>query len=250
MAGHSKFKNIMHRKGAQDAKRAKLFTKIVREVTVAAKEAGADPDHNPRLRMAIQSAKEANIPKDRLQQAIQKAVNPAEGENYEEIRYEGYGPGNTALIVEALTDNRNRTASDVRSTFTKHGGQMGESGSVGYLFKKVGMIVYPESTASSDAIFEATVEAGGDDCLLEDGLHEIICAPESFHQVRAKLEEKFGSPESASITWKPNSTQMLTVENGEKLLKLLDALEDCDDVQNVIGNFELPEELMQKLKNG
>lgn len=246
MAGHSQFKNIMHRKGAQDAKRAKLFTKILRNISVAAKEGGADPEHNSKLRLAINAAKEANIPKDRVTQAIQKATNPNEADNFEEVRYEGYGPGQTALIVEALTDNRNRTASDVRSSFSKHGGNLGETGSVNFMFKRVGVIVYPDSVANNDEIFEATVEVGGDDCLNEDGLYEIICMPEGFNEVRAKLEEKFGAPNSAEVTWKPNSTQMLSVEDGEKLLKLLDALEDCDDVQNVIGNFELPPELLEK----
>lgn len=250
MAGHSKFKNIMHRKGAQDAKRAKQFTKILREVTVAAKEGGSDAEHNPRLRVAMVAARDANLPKDRIMAAIQKATSSTDGENYEEIRYEGYAPGNIALIVEALTDNRNRTASDVRSSFTKFGGHLGETGSVGFMFKRIGSITYPAAAASSDAIFEATVEAGGDDCVSEDGVHEIICAPESLNQVRESLEKKFGTPENASITWKPNSTQMLSMEDGEKLMKLLDALEDCDDVQNVIGNFELPPELLQKLKNG
>lgn len=250
MAGHSKFKNIMHRKGAQDIRRAKLFTKILREVSVAAKEAGADPDHNPRLRLAIVTARDANIPKDRVNQAIVKATTTSEADNFEELRYEGYAPGNIALIVEALTDNRNRTASDVRSAFTKFGGHMGETGSVGFLFKKLGAITYPESVAGSDAIFEATVEAGGDDCILEDGNHEIYCAPESFHEVKKNLEDKFGPPQSAGIIWKPNSVHMLSVEDGEKLLKLLDALEDCEDVQNVTGNFDLPADLLQKLKNG
>lgn len=247
MAGHSQFKNIMHRKGAQDAKRAKLFTKILREVMVAAK-IGPDPDHNPRLRSAIAAAREANIPKDRITAAITKATSAGGGDNFEEIRYEGYGPGSIALIVEALTDNRNRTASEVRSAFTKFGGQLGETGSVSYMFKRIGLITYPITTGSADKFLEATIEANGNDCVSEE-MHEIICEPELLQEVRTTLEKQFGEPTSAIITWKPNSVQGISEADGEKLLKLLDALDDCDDVQNVIGNFVLPESLLNKLKN-
>ncbi|MDF3048029.1 MAG: hypothetical protein K0R73_1147 [Candidatus Midichloriaceae bacterium] len=246
MAGHSQFKNIMHRKGAQDAKRAKMFTKLLREVMVAAK-LGPDPDSNSRLRTAIYAARAANVPKDRITAAVNKASNPAEGDNFEEIRYEGYGTGGVAIIVEALTDNRNRTASEVRSSFTKYGGNLGESGSVSFMFARVGAIAYPASAGSADAIFEAAIEAGADDCQSDEYQHQIYCEPDQLNNVREFLESKFGMPESANLTWKPNTLQMLSVEEGEKLLKMLDALEDCDDVQNVIGNFQLPDELLQKI---
>lgn len=247
MAGHSQFKNIMHRKGAQDAKRAKLFTKILREVMVAAK-IGPDPDHNPRLRSAMAAAREANLPKDRISAAITKATSACGGENFEEMRYEGYGPGSIALIVEALTDNRNRTASEVRSAFSKFGGQLGETGSVSYMFKRVGLITYPLHTGSPDKFLEATIEANGNDCVSEE-MHEIICEPELLQEVRENLEQQFGEPTSATITWKPNSVQVVSDNDGERLLKLLDALDDCDDVQNVVGNFALPDTLLSKLKS-
>jgi YebC/PmpR family DNA-binding regulatory protein len=250
MAGHSQFKNIMHRKGAQDAKRAKLFTKILREVSVAAKIGGAEPENNPRLRSAIIAARDANMPKDKVQNAITKATSAHDTDNYEEMRYEGYGPASTAIIVEALTDNRNRTASEVRSAFTKHGGNLGETGSVAFMFKKIGLITYPESAGNFDTFFEATIEAGGDDCILSNGSFEIICEPDAVNSVREILEKKFDQPQSAGITWRPHETKIVSVEEGEKLLKFLDALEDCEDVQNIIGNFEFPEELINKLKHG
>jgi YebC/PmpR family DNA-binding regulatory protein len=246
MAGHSQFKNIMHRKGAQDAKRAKMFTKLLREVMVAAKF-GDDPESNPRLRTAMYAARSANVPKDRIAGAVNKASNPAEGENFEEIRYEGYGTAGVAIIVEALTDNRNRTASEVRSSFTKYGGNLGESGSVSFMFTKVGSIVYPASAGSTDAFFEATIESGANDCQSDEYQHEVYCNPDDLNSVRDFFEAKFGTPEAANLTWKPNTLQMLNVEEGERLLKMLDALEDCDDVQNVIGNFQLPDELLHKL---
>ncbi|MCE2992703.1 MAG: YebC/PmpR family DNA-binding transcriptional regulator [Alphaproteobacteria bacterium] len=248
MAGHSQFKNIMHRKGAQDAKRAKLFTKVLREVTVAAK-INADVEHNPRLRNAIQAARIINTPKDRIENAINKASKPLEGGDFDEIRYEGYGPGGVALIVEALTDNRNRTASEVRSAFTKFGGQMGETGSVSFMFKRVGVILYPIDAGSPETFLEATIEGNGSDCLSKDGYHEIICEPELLNEVRQFLEEKFGIAESCSLTWKPTTITMLSDTDGEKLLKMLDAFDNCDDVQNVIGNFELSEKLMKQLAN-
>jgi YebC/PmpR family DNA-binding regulatory protein len=248
MAGHSQFKNIMHRKGAQDAKRAKIFTKLIKEILVAAK-AGADPEHNSRLRTAINMARIANVPKDKIANAISRASNPGEKENFEEIRYEAYGPGNVALIIEALTDNRNRTASEVRSALTKCGGHLGESGSVGYLFKREGVIVYPQSVASNEQIFEAAIEANADDCQSQDETHKITCSQENFHVVSDALRKKFGDAEFASVVWTPISTQVVSVEDGEKLLKLFDALEDCDDVQNWGGNYELPESLNSKLKN-
>ena len=248
MAGHSQFKNIMHRKGAQDAKRAKLFTKMLREVTVAAK-INTDIEHNPRLRNAIQAARTMNIPKDKIENAINKASKPLEGGDFDEIRYEGYGPGGVALIVEALTDNRNRTASEVRSAFTKFGGQMGETGSVSFMFKRVGVILYPITAGEPEAFLEATIEGNGSDCLSKDGYHEIICEPELLNEVRQYLENKFGIAENATLTWKPNTITLLADLEGEKLLKMLDAFDNCDDVQNVIGNFELSETLMKKLAN-
>lgn len=247
MAGHSKFKNIMHRKGAQDAKRAKLFTKLIREIGVAAKLGGGEAENNPRLRSALIAAREANLPKDRIQNAIAKATSSQDTDNYEEMRYEGYAPGGTAIIVEALTDNRNRTASEVRAAFSKHGGNLGETGSVSFMFTRMGVISFPAERGDADTFFEATIEAGGDDCIADDDVYEILCAPESLHQVREVLEKKFDQPKSAEIAWRPNNTQMVSVEEGEKLLKLLDALDDCDDVQKVIGNFEFPEELLKKL---
>lgn len=248
MAGHSKYKNIMHRKNAQDAKRAKLFTKIIREVTVAAKS-NPDPEHNPRLRTALIAARGANIPKDRINAAITSSSN-SDNSNFEEIRYEGYGAGGVAIIVEALTDNRNRTASEVRAAFTKFGGQLGETGSVSFMFKRIGLIVYPSSVASPDALLEATIEGGGDDCQSNEEIHEIITNPDSLAEVRDFLESRFGAPEVAEITWKPVNSQAIKDEDAEKLLKMIDVLEDLDDVQKVIGNFEFSEAFLSKVSNG
>lgn len=246
MAGHSQFKNIMHRKGAQDAKRAKIFTKILREVLVSAKS-GGDPDHNPRLRSALIAARNANVPKDKIAAAITKATSPGDNENFEEIRYEGYGPGTVAIIVEALTDNRNRTASEVRSSFSKYGGNLGEAGSVNFMFRRVGMIVYPAAAGTPDEFLEATIEAGGNDCQSDENTHEVTCDPDMLAEVRDYFEKKYGTSESATLTWIPNTMQAVSVEQGETLLKMIDMLEDCDDVQNVIGNFQLPDELLEKL---
>lgn len=246
MAGHSQFKNIMHRKGAQDKKRSKIFTKLLREVTVSAK-AGVDPEYNARLRTAIIACRNANVPKDKISGAVDKASNPAENSNFEDMRYEGYAPGGIALIVEALTDNRNRTASEVRAAFAKFGGQLGETGSVSFMFKRVGAISYPVLAANFDEMFEAVIEAGGDDCLSDEESHEIICEPDSLNEVREVLEKKFGTPESAALTWKPVTIQKVSDEDGEKIVKLLDALDECDDVQNVVGNFELSEGLLAKM---
>ena len=247
MAGHSQFKNIMHRKGAQDAKRAKMFTKVLREIFVAAK-VNPDADFNPRLRLAINAAKAVNLPKDKVLNAISKAAsNSQESDNFEEVRYEGYGAAGVAIIVEALTDNRNRTASEVRSSFTKFGGNLGESGSVSFMFKRMGMVYYPLASISFDKMFEATIEAGANDCQEVDGFYEISFEPEDLHKGKDYLEDKYGPPESASLIWKPNSLQKISLEDGEKLLKMLDALEDCDDVQSVTGNFELPDELLSKI---
>ncbi len=237
MAGHSQFKNIMHRKGAQDAKRAKLFTKLLREVFVAAK-AGPDPAYNPRLRAAINAAKVVNIPKDRIQNAMDKAINPANAESFEEIRYEGYGPNGIAVIVEALTDSRNRTAAEVRSLFTKYGGSLGETGSVNFLFNRIGLIVYPKTVATEEQMFESALEVGASDCATYDECHEIICEPESFGAVRDGLEAKYGPADSSQLTWKPLTLTILDAEGMEKIQKLIDALEDSDDVQTVISNCE------------
>ncbi len=237
MAGHSQFKNIMHRKGAQDAKRAKLFTKLLKEVFVAAK-IGPDPAYNPRLRAAINAAKVVNVPKDKIQNAMDKAINPANAENFEEIRYEGYGPNGIAIIVEALTDSRNRTASEVRSIFTKNGGSLGETGSVNFLFNRIGLIVYPKTVATEEQMFEAALEVGASDCATYEEHHEIICEPESFGSVRDELEKKYGTADSSQLTWRPLTQTELDAEGKEKIQKLIDALEDSDDVQTVISNCE------------
>lgn len=249
MAGHSKFKNIMHRKGAQDKKRAKMFTKLVKEIYVAAKSGLPDANSNPRLRAAINAARAANMPKDRIENAISKATNPGEADNFEEIRYEGYGPGGVAIIVEALTDNRNRTASDVRAAFTKHNGTLGETGSVSFMFSRVGIITYPANKGSAEVFLDAAIEFGANDSISDEETHEIICDPENFNDVRESFEQKFGAYLSAEITWKPNDTVMLNEENAEKIIKLVDVLEDNDDVQSVVGNFEFSEVTLNKLKN-
>jgi YebC/PmpR family DNA-binding regulatory protein len=239
MAGHSQFKNIMHRKGAQDAKRAKIFTKVLREITVSAK-INPDASHNPRLRSAIQNAKALNIPKDKVQNAINKATSAANTEHFEEMRYEGFAPGNIGLIVEALTDNRNRTASEVRSSFTKYGGNLGETGSVNYMFTRIGLILLPKKVFDFESVFEAAINANASDCIDSDDHFEIITEPEMLHEVTIDLEKQFGEIESAQITWKPNLYQEVDLETAKSLMKLIDALEDCDDVQNVIGNYKLP----------
>ncbi|MBN8827795.1 MAG: YebC/PmpR family DNA-binding transcriptional regulator [Sphingobacteriia bacterium] len=246
MAGHSQFKNIMHRKGAQDKKRAKLFTKIIREIITASK-INTDPNFNPKLRKAIDSAKEVNMPKDKIENAIKRGSSSGAGDNYEDMRYEGYGPGGIAIIVEALTDNRNRTASEVRAAFTKSGGQMGETGSVSYMFDRIGLIVYPISKASNDDMLEAAVEAGADDCISDDENHEIITSVENFYSVKEAVKAKFGEPENAEIIWRPQTLNKVEGENAEKLLKLIDTLEDNDDVQNVYGNYEFNSEFMAKI---
>ena len=246
MAGHSKFKNIMHRKGAQDAKRAKVFAKLAREIEVAARSS-PDPDQNPRLRTAIAAARGQNMPNDRIKRAIDKASGGGEADNYEEVRYEGYGPGGVAVIVEALTDNRNRTASEVRAAFSKHGGNMGETNSVSFMFDQVGEVVYPADTASADDMFEAALEAGASDVASSSETHEIICAPEDFGQVVETLTEKFGQPESAGLTWKPQTTVDLNADSARTVLKLIDVLDESDDVQRVATNFEVSDEVMAEL---
>ena len=246
MAGHSQFKNIMHRKGRVDAMRAKIFSKLAREVTVAAKLGMPDPDHNPRLRAAIIAAKAQSMPKDNIQRAIDKAIGGG-GENIEEVRYEGYGPGGVALIVEAQTGNRNRTGSDIRAAFSKYGGALGEPNSVTFMFNRVGVIGYPKSKGSADAMLDLAIEAGADEVVSGDEMHEFITSIESFGEVRDALEAKLGTPESSKIEWRPQSTTPVSDDAGETLVKLLDTLDEHDDVQNIYGNYELSDSLMAKL---
>ncbi len=246
MAGHSKFKNIQFRKGAQDKKRAKLFSRLAKEITVAAKMGMPDPDANPRLRTAIQAARAQNMPKDNIERAIKKSQD-AGGENYEEVRYEGFGAGGVGVIVESLTDNRNRTASEIRATFSKHGGNLGETGSVSFMFNRVGAIEFDADAASADDMFEAAIEAGADDCESTEDGHELICGAESLHDVARALEDRFGEPRAAKIIWKPQSTVELDDEKGETLLRMLDVLDDNDDVQNVYANFEVSDAVFERL---
>ncbi|MBX9634448.1 MAG: YebC/PmpR family DNA-binding transcriptional regulator [Magnetospirillum sp.] len=248
MAGHSQFKNIMHRKGAQDAKRAKIFTKLIRELTVSAKSGQPDPASNPRLRAAIQAARAANMTKDTMERAIKRGAGGEDGTNYEEVRYEGYGPGSVAIIVEGLTDNRNRTAPEVRTAFAKNGGALGESNSVSFMFDRVGAIAYPASAASAEAMFEAALEAGADNVESSEDTHEITCAPDDLAAVRDALEAIFGTPEFARLDWRPQTTvPVADLDTAKTLLKLLDTLEDNDDVQRVHANFEIPDDIMEKL---
>lgn len=247
MAGHSKFKNIMHRKGAQDARRARDFAKIIREITVAAKTGMPDPASNPRLRAAVAAARAVNMPKDNVDRAIKKAAGSGEGDNFHEVRYEGYGTAGVAIIVEALTDNRNRTASDVRAAFNKYGGSLGEMNSVSFMFERLGVITYPESVAEYDAMFEAAIEAEAENVEVADGYYEITCPMENFFAVRDALEAKFKEPESAKIEWRPSNTVTLNEDNAQTLLKLIDTLEDHDDVQNVFANFDLPDDVAERL---
>ena len=246
MAGHSQFKNIMHRKGRQDKVRAQLFTRLQREIQTASKAGLPDPAFNPRLRAAIQAAKGANMPKDNIDRAIKKGQG-GDAESYDEVRYEGYGPGGVAVIVEALTDNRNRTASSVRSSFGKHGGALGETNSVSFQFNRVGQITYPAAAASADAMLEAAIEAGAEDCESSEEGHEITCAADELAVVQEQLEQRFGAPEQAALTWKPQVTVPLDDEKAEALFKLLEALDDNDDVQRVIANFEVSEAALARL---
>ncbi|MES5047356.1 YebC/PmpR family DNA-binding transcriptional regulator [Rhizobium nepotum] len=246
MAGHSQFKNIMHRKGKQDSVRSKMFSKLAREITVAAKTGMPDPNMNPRLRLAIQNAKAQSMPKDNIERAIKKAAG-ADGENYDEVRYEGYGPGGVAVIVEALTDNRNRTASNVRSTFTKAGGALGETGSVSFSFDRVGEITYKAEVGDADKVMEAAIEAGADDVETTEDGHTIICGFEAMNEVSKALEGVLGEAESVKAIWKPQNTVPVDEEKAQSLMKLIDTLEDDDDVQNVYSNFEVSEEILAKL---
>ncbi|HER27600.1 MAG TPA: YebC/PmpR family DNA-binding transcriptional regulator [Rhodospirillales bacterium] len=247
MAGHSKFKNIMHRKGAQDAKRAKVFAKHIRELTVAAKTGLPDPDMNPRLRTAIAAAKAVNMPKENMERAIKKGTGGGDDTNFEEVRYEGYGPGGVAIIIESLTDNRNRTASDIRTIFNKHGGNLGETGSVGFMFEQVGLIEYPASVADGETMFEAALEAGAGDVESGDDGHEITCASDDLGSVRDALEKTFGDADTVRLDWKPQTTAEVDEHTAETLFKFLDALEDNDDVQRITSNVDISDEIMEKL---
>jgi YebC/PmpR family DNA-binding regulatory protein len=249
MAGHSQFANIKHRKGAQDAKRAKIFTKITREIITAVKQGGADPDGNPRLRTAMLAGRSANIPKDRIEAAIARASSTSEGDNYEEMRYEGYGPAGVAFIVEALTDNRNRTASDVRSAFTKYNGSLGETGSVSFIFDKKGMLEYSGLKISEDQFLEAALDGGAEDIEVYENKFIAYTAPDELAAVRGSLAKIYGDPETAKITFIPLTfADIDDLEVAEKLLKFIDILEDLDDVQNVIGNFKFSDTVMSELK--
>jgi YebC/PmpR family DNA-binding regulatory protein len=246
MAGHSQFKNIMYRKGRQDAMKSKLFGKLAREITVSAKLGLPDPGMNPRLRAAIIAARAENMPKDNIERAIKKAAG-GDVESYEEIRYEGYGPGGVAVIVEVLTDNRNRTAGEVRATFTRSGGSLAETGAVSFMFDHVGVIEYDAKAAGADAMFEAALEAGADDVVSNEGGHEIYAAQDRFGSVGKALEGKFGEPRKAALVWRPQNTVALDDEQGERLLKLIENLNEQDDVQNVYANFEISDALMQRM---
>jgi YebC/PmpR family DNA-binding regulatory protein len=246
MAGHSQFKNIMHRKGRQDAAKSKLFGKLAREITVSAKIGLPDPAMNARLRAAIIAARAENMPKDNIERAIKKAKG-SDGENYEEIRYEGYGPGGVAVIVEVLTDNRNRTAGEVRAAFTKSGGNLAETGAVSFMFDRVGLIEYDAKVASPEAMFEAALEAGADDVVSNESGHEVYAAQDQNGAVAKALEAKFGEPRKAALVWRPQNTVAVGDEQGEKLLKLIENLNEHDDVQNVYANFEVSDALVQRM---
>lgn len=246
MAGHSKFKNIMHRKGAQDKKRSNLFSKLSREITVAAKMGTPDVDMNPRLRLAVNTAKGQSMPKDNIQRAIDKAT-AGDDENYEEVRYEGYGPGGSAIIVETLTDNRNRTATAVRTAFAKNGGNLGTAGSVAHGFERLGYIEYSAEAGSEDEVLEAALEAGAEDIQSSEDGHEIWTGGDELHAVANTLEKTLGEPATVKLAWKPNLTVELDAKDAEVLLKLIDTLDDDDDVQNVSGNYEISDEVMAKL---
>ncbi|MEN9717774.1 MAG: hypothetical protein RIQ99_652 [Pseudomonadota bacterium] len=246
MAGHSKFKNIMHRKGAQDKKRSAQFSKLSREITVAAKMGMPDPDMNPRLRAAVNAAKAQSMPKDNIQRAIDKA-SKGDGENYEEVRYEGYGPGGVALIVEALTDNRNRTATNVRTAFAKNGGNLGASGAVSHGFDRLGLIEYGDTAGDEDTVLEAAIEAGADDVESDEGGHQIWVAIDSLHPVARELEKTLGEAEGVKLAWRPTLKVDVDEDTAKTLLKLIDTLDDDDDVQTVWGNYEISDEIMEKL---
>jgi YebC/PmpR family DNA-binding regulatory protein len=247
MAGHSQFKNIMFRKGAQDKKRGKVFTKLIRELTTAARMGLPDPAANPRLRAAVLAARQANMPKDTVDRAIKRGAGSEAGENYDEVRYEGYGPGGVAVIVEALTDNRNRTASDVRAAFTKASGALGETNSVSFMFDRAGEIVYPAATASADDMLEAAIEGGASDVESDAERHVVLSGVDDFNDVRDALEQRFGEAQSARLVWRPKTSSPIDEETATSLFKLLETLEDSDDVQNVYANFEVAEDVIARL---
>ncbi len=249
MAGHSKFKNIMHRKGAQDKKRSKVFSKLAKEITIAAKLGGPDPDANPRLRLAMQNARSQSMPKDNIERAVKKGQG-GDTENYDEVRYEGYGPGGVAIIVETLTDNRNRTASSVRATFAKNGGNLGESGAVAFMFERVGEIIYPTDAGGADGVLEAAIDAGAEDVISDEDGHTIICAFEDLGDVSKTLEAALGPAQSVNPSWKPQTATPLDEDKAGTFIKLIAALEDDDDVQSVYSNFEVDDELMERLAAG
>ena len=246
MAGHSQFKNIMHKKGRADKARSKLFSKLAREITVAAKLGMPDPAFNPRLRAAILAAKAENVPKDNIERAIKKSQG-GDAESYDEIRYEGYAPSGVAVIVEALTDNRNRTAGEVRAIFTKNGGNLAETGAVSFMFDHVGVVEYNPSVANADTMLEAAIEAGAEDVVSNEDGHQVFTKPDELSDVTKALEAKFGEPRKSALTWKPQNTIAVDDEAGEKILKMIDALDDNDDVQNVYANFEVSDALVQKM---
>ncbi|TRD20771.1 YebC/PmpR family DNA-binding transcriptional regulator [Palleronia caenipelagi] len=246
MAGHSKWANIQHRKGRQDAARSKLFSKLAKEITVAAKMGDPDPDKNPRLRLAVKEAKSNSVPKDVIDRAIKKSQG-GDAENYEEIRYEGYGPNGVAIIVEAMTDNRNRTASTVRSTFSKNGGNLGETGSVSFMFDRKGQVTYPGSVGDADTVMMAAIEAGAEDVESSDEEHVIWCEATDLNEVSNALEAELGESDSTKLVWRPQTTTELDLEGMQKLMKLMEALEDDDDVQTVTANFETSDEVMEQL---
>lgn len=248
MAGHSKFKNIMYRKGAQDAKRSKIFSKLSREITVAARSGLPDPDKNPRLRTAVLAARAENMPKDRIERSIQKAQGPAAGSDYQEVRYEGHATGGVAVIVEALTDNRNRTVSEVRAAFGKHGGTLGETGSVGFAFSRQGVIRYAADTADADGMLEAAAEAGADDVISGADMHEVRTESDTFGAVRDALSEQFGTPTSARLEWVPHTMVPVNEHQARTLFRMIEVLEDNDDVQSVSANLEVSDEVLEKLR--
>lgn len=247
MAGHSQFKNIMRRKGAQDAKKGKILTKVGREIISACKTGSADPASNPRLRAAIQWAREENMTRDRIEAAIKRGSGNIEADNFEPMRYEGYGAGGVAVIIQALTDNRNRTVPEVRSIFSKFGGAMGETGSVSFMFDYIGRITYPLTIATADGMLETAIDVGAENCETDETHHIITCTLEQFTHVRDGLEKRFGTPESAKMIWQPKNTIVVDEEQAQSLLKMIDAFEDNDDVQEVFSNFEISDTIMQKL---
>ncbi|MGZ8997803.1 MAG: YebC/PmpR family DNA-binding transcriptional regulator [Allosphingosinicella sp.] len=246
MAGHSKFKNIMYRKGAQDKKRSAMFSKLSREITVAAKSGLPDPDANPRLRAAMTAARQQSMPKDNIQRAIDKASG-GDAENYEEIRYEGFGPGGVSLVVEALTDNRNRTATNVRTIFSKNGGNLGASGSVTHGFDRLGLITYPEAAGDNDKVFEAAIEAGAEDVESDEGGHQIWTSIDALHEVAKGLERLLGDAESVKLAWRPQTSVEVSEAEAEQLIRLVDLLDEDDDVQTVWGNYEVSDEVLERL---